>query len=163
MVNWGPQSIFGVYPAGTQAGLKRTDYSAGGKLVQLQGLDTSGNPGTFYGYDEIFEIDHGLVVKDFRQACRIANIDVSNAKANVSAADLIDLLITASYRLDDAQGAVIYLNRTMHGVLHKQARTSVSVGGGLTFDNYEGQKLLHFNGMPIRIQDSILNTEARVV
>lgn len=163
MVNWGPQSIFGVYPAGTQAGLKRTDYSAGGKLVQLQGLDTSGNPGTFYGYDEIFEIDHGLVVKDFRQACRISNIDVSNAKANVSAADLIDLLITASYRLDDAQGAIIYMNRTMHGVLHKQARTSVSVGGGLTFDNYEGQKLLHFNGMPIRIQDSILNTEARVV
>jgi len=163
MVNRGPQSIFGVYPAGTQAGLKRTDYSAGGKLVQLQGLDTSGNPGTFYGYDEIFEIDHGLVVKDFRQACRIANVDVSNAKANVSAADLIDLLITASYRLDDAQGAIIYLNRTMHGVLHKQARTSVSVGGGLTFDNYEGQKLLHFNGMPIRIQDSISNTEARVV
>lgn len=163
MVNWGPQSIFGVYPAGTQAGLKRTDYSAGGKLVQLQGLDAAGNTGTFYGYDEIFELDHGLVVKDWRQASRIANIDVSNLIANTSAADLIDLLITASYKLDDPMGAIIYLNRTVHAILHKQARAEVSTGGGLTFMNYGGEQVLSFNGMPIRIADSILNSEARVI
>ena len=163
MVNWGPQSIFGVYPAGTQAGLKRTDYSAGGKLVQLQGLDAAGNTGTFYGYDEIFELDHGLFVKDWRQASRIANIDVSNLIANTSAADLIDLLITASYKLDDPMGAIIYLNRTVHAILHKQARAEVSTGGGLTFMNYGGEQVLSFNGMPIRIADSILNSEARVI
>jgi len=163
MVNWGPQSIFGVYPAGTQAGLKRTDYSAGGKLVQLQGLDASGNTGTFYGYDEIFEIDHGLVVKDFRQASRIANIDVSNAIANVSAADLEDLMITASYKLDDPNGAIIYLNRVLHAVLHKQVRANVKGGGGLTFMNHGGEQVLSFNGMPIRIADSLLNTKARVI
>src|SRR5262249_55443246 len=31
-VHWGERSVFGIYPAGTQAGLKRTDMSAGGKL-----------------------------------------------------------------------------------------------------------------------------------
>lgn len=163
MVNWGPQSIFGVYPAGTQAGLKRTDYSAGNKLVQLQGLDAAGNTGTFYGYDEIFELDHGLVVKDWRQAARIANIDVSNLVTNTTPADLIDLLITASYKLDDPMGAIIYLNRTVHAILHKQARAEVSTGGGLTFMNYGGEQVLSFNGMPIRIADSILNAEARVI
>lgn len=163
MVNWGPQSIFGVYPAGTNAGLKRTDYSAGGKLVQLQGLDAAGNTGTFYGYDEIFELDHGLVVKDWRQAARIANIDVSNLIANTSAADLIDQLITASYKLDDPMGAIIYMNRTVHAILHKQVRSDVSTGGGLTFMNYGGEQILSFNGMPIRIADSLLNTEARVI
>lgn len=163
MVNWGPQSIFGVYPAGTNAGLKRTDYSAGGKLVQLQGLDAANNTGTFYGYDEIFELDHGLVVKDWRQASRIANIDVSNLIANTSAADLIDQLITASYKLDDPMGAIIYMNRTVHAILHKQVRSDVSTGGGLTFMNYGGEQILSFNGMPIRIADSLLNTEARVI
>lgn len=163
MVNWGPQSIFGVYPAGTQAGLKRTDYSAGGKLVQLQGLDAAGNTGTFYGYDEIFELDHGLVVKDWRQASRICNIDVSNLVTNTTPADLIDQLITASYKLDDPMGAIIYMNRTVHAILHKQARAEVSTGGGLTFMNYGGEQILSFNGMPIRIADSILNTEARIV
>lgn len=163
MVNWNPQSIFGVYPKGTQAGLKRTDYSQGGKLVQIQLPDAAGNPSTYYGYDEIFELDHGLVVKDWRQAARIANIDVSNLKAGgVGAADLIDLLITASYKLDDPNGAIIYLNRTVHAILHKQARAEVSTGGGLTFMNYGGEQVLSFNGMPIRIHDSILNTEAAV-
>lgn len=59
-------------------GLKRTDRSAGGKLVQISALDVNGNPGTFWGYEEQFEIDHGLVVKDYRQAGRICNIDVAD-------------------------------------------------------------------------------------
>lgn len=163
MVNWGPQSIFGVYPKGTQTGLKRTDYSEGGKLVQLQLPDAAGNPSTYYGYDEIFEIDHGLVVKDWRQACRIANIDTSDLIAgNVSAANLIDLMITGSYKLDELAGTVIYMNRVAHAILHKQALAQVKAGGGLTFMNYGGETVLSFNGLPIRISDSLLTTEARL-
>lgn len=163
MINWNPNSIFGVYPKGTQTGLKRTDYSENGKLVQLQGLDELGAAGTFYGYDEIFELDHGLVVKDWRQAARIANIDVSDLKAGTGTnPQLLDLLITAQYRLDDMAGAIIYCNRTVHGMLHKQALTTVKAGGGLTFMNFGGEQVLSFNGMPIRIQDSILETEAVV-
>jgi hypothetical protein len=163
LINWNPNSVFGVYPKGTQAGLKRTDYSEGGKLVQLQGLDDTGAAGTFYGYDEIFEIDHGLVVKDWRQCARIANIDVSDLKAGSGTnPQLLDLLITAQYRLDDMSGAVIYCNRTVHGMLHKQALSQVKAGGGLTFMNYGGETVLSFNGMPIRIQDAILETEAAV-
>lgn len=163
MVNWGPNSIFGVHPAGTSVGLKRTDRSPGSNHVQIQGLDENGNAGTYYGYDESFEIDHGLVVKDYRQAVRICNIDTSNLIANTSAADIQDLLITARYKLDDANGAVIYMNRIAHAILHKQVRNSVSAGGGLTFQNFEGQMLLHFEGAPIRVTDALLSTEATVV
>jgi hypothetical protein len=163
LINWSPNSVFGIYPAGTQSGLKRTDYSEGGKLVQLQGLDDTGAAGTFYGYDEIFEIDHGLVVKDWRQCARIANIDVSDLKAGTGTnPQLLDLLITAQYRLDDMAGAIIYCNRTVHAMLHKQALASVKAGGGLTFMNFSGETVLSFNGMPIRIQDAILETEAAI-
>lgn len=164
LVNWGSDKIFGVYPAGTQAGMKRTDYSENGKLVQIQMLDAAGNASNYYGYDEIFELDHGLVIKDWRQAARIANIDVSDLIAgNVSAAALVDLLITAMYKLDTIAGTVIYMNRIVHSILHKQVRKDVMSGGGLTFMNFAGEEVLSFNGLPIRIQDSILTNEARVV
>lgn len=163
IVNWGPNSIFGVYPKGTQSGIKRTDYSEGGKLVQLQMTDNNGAAGNYYGYDEICELDHGLVVKDWRQACRIANIDVTDLLAGTgSNPNLIDLLITGQYKLDDPNGAIIYCNRTIHAMLHKHALTKVTAGGGLTFMNFGGETILSFNGMPIRIHDAILNTETAI-
>lgn len=164
LVNWGSDSIFGVYPKGTQAGMKRTDYSQGNQLVQIPMLDAAGNPSNYYGYDEIFELDHGLVVKDFRQASRIANIDVSDLVAgNVSATDLIDKMIEAMYKILDVSGTVIYMNRLVHAILHKQVLKQVKGGAGLTFMNFGGEEVLSFNGLPIRIQDSMLNTEAQVV
>lgn len=162
-VHWGEQSVFGVYPKGTQAGLSRTDHSAGGKLVQIPGLDVNGNPGHFYGYEEEFMTDHGLVVKDFRQAARIANIDVSDLKTG-SAADLIDMMISANYLIDSLQNGkgCWYVNRTIEAFLHKQARADVSAGSGLNYENFEGRQILTFLGDPVRRMDSLLNSEAQV-
>jgi hypothetical protein len=163
-VHWGEHSVFGIYPQGTQAGLKRTDRSEGGRLVQIQGLDQNGNPGTFWGYEEQFEVDHGLVVKDYRQAARIANIDTIDL-FGMNPADLIDLMISADYRIHTKQNGkgIWYVNRTIEAILHKQALTKVGVGGGLSFDNYQGQKVLTFLGDPIRRSDALLNSEARVI
>ena len=165
LVNWGERSIFGVYPAGTQAGLKRTDRSAGNKEVQIAALDSAGAAGSFWGYEEQFEIDHGLVVKDYRQAARVANVDVTLLKSGVNAADLIDLMISAAYKIHNPQNGspVWYVNRTIEAFLHKQSLTKVGAGAGLTYDNYQGKKILMFLGMPIRRSDALLNTEAQVV
>lgn len=165
LVNWGERSIFGIYPAGTRAGLKRTDRSAGNKEVQIQALDSTGAPGSFWGYEEQFEIDHGLVVKDYRQASRIANIDDLLLKSGVGAADLIDLMISAHYKIHNPQNGkgIWYVNRTIEAFLHKQALTKVGAGAGLNYDNYQGQKMLMFLGNPIRRSDALLNTEAQVV
>lgn len=164
LCHWGEQSLFGVYPEGTQMGIKRTDRSAGNKLVQIQATDINGNPGSFYGYEEQFEIDHGLVVKDYRQAARIANIDVSDL-AGVSAADIIDLMIEAAYRIHTEQNGkgAWYVNRTIEMYLHKQALEKVGAGAGLTYENYQGQKVLMFLGRPVRRADALLNSEAQVV
>jgi len=161
---WGERSIFGVYPKGTQAGLKRTDRSAGGKEVQIAALDSNGDAGTFWGYEEQFEIDHGLVVKDYRQAARIANIDHVLLKSGVGAADLIDLMISAYYKIHNPQHGqgVWYVNRTIEAFLHKQSRTAVGAAGGLTYDNYQGQKVLTFLGLPVRRADALLSTEDQV-
>lgn len=164
-VHWGAQSVFGVYPKGTTAGLSRMDHSAGGKLVQIPGLDENGNMGNFWGYEEEFMTDHGLVVKDYRQATRIANIDVSNLVSGTGAADLIDLMITANYKIDSLENGqgVWYVNRTVETALHKQALTKVGAGAGLTFDNYQGEKVLMFLGAPVRRMDAMLTSEAQVV
>jgi len=165
LCSWGDQSMFGIFPAGTQGGLKRTDDSQGGKLIDIVGTDHLGNPGTFKGYRELFEIDHGLVVKDYRQGSRICNIDVTKLKSGVGAADLTDLMISAVYKLDSQENGqqVFYVNKTIMAFLHKQAIEKVSAGGGLTYENYMGKKVLMFLGIPIRVCDAILNTQARIV
>lgn len=162
-VHWGERSIFGVYPAGTNAGLKRTDRSPGNTQIQIAALDSNGDAGTFWGFEEQFEIDHGLVIKDYRQGGRIANIDVSDLKTG-SAADLIDLMISLHYKIHNPQNGqgIWYVNRTIEAFLHKQALTKVGAGAGLTFDNYQGQKVLMFLGFPIRRADALLNTESQV-
>lgn len=162
-VHWGERSVFGVYPKGTTAGLTRTDYSKGGKLVKIPGLDENGAAGDFWGYEEGFETDHGLVVKDYRQAARIANIDISELQAGTGA-DLIDLMISANYKIDDLNNGrgVWYVNRTIEAFLHKQALTKVGAGGGLSFENFGGRMILTFLGDPVRRSDALLNTEAVV-
>lgn len=162
-VHWGERSVFGVYPKGTTYGVTREDFSKGGKLVKIPGLDENGVAGDFWGYEEDFLTDHGLVVKDYRQAARIANIDVSDLKA-LTGADLIDLMISANYKIDslDNGKGVWYMNRTLEAFLHKQALTKVGAGAGLTFQNFEGKQILTFLGDPIRRADALLNSEARV-
>lgn len=164
-VHWGVNSVFGVYPAGTTAGLSRKDHSQGGKMVQIHGIDKNGNPGTFWGYEEEFSTDHGLVVKDYRQVARVANIDVNALKSGVGAADLIDAMISADYLIDNKSNGqgVWYVNRTIEAFLHKQALTKVGAGAGLTFGNYQGEPVLMFLGAPVRRMDALLNSEDRVV
>ena len=164
LTHWGERSLFGVYPAGTQMGLKRTDRSAGNKEVQISALDSNGDAGSFWGYEEQFEIDHGLVVKDYRQASRIANIDPALLLSGVGAADLIDLMISAAYKIHNPQNGngVWYVNRTIEAFLHKQALSKVGAGAGLTFENFEGMPVLKFLGRPVRRSDALLNTEDEV-
>lgn len=163
-IHWGERSVFGIYPAGTQAGLKRTDRSKGNTEVQINALDSAGAAGNFWGYEEQFEIDHGLVVKDYRQVCRIANIDPVTLKSGAGAADLIDLMISGHYKIHNPQNGkgVWYVNRTLEAFLHKQALTKVGAGAGLNYGNYQGEQVLMFLGSPVRRSDALLSTEDQV-
>ncbi len=161
-VDWGPNTCFGVYPAGTTAGLQRSDN---GK-VQIIGTTETSTTGTFWGWEEEFMIDHGLVVKDFRAIARVANIDISDLKAGgISAADLLKLMTRAHYRIPSAVKTAmgyVYMNSTIASFLHEQALEKVGTGGGLTFQNYQGEMVMMFLGRKVVICDALLNTEAVV-
>ena len=163
---WGENSLFGIYPKGTTAGLKRTDHSAGGKLVQIYGTDVNSNAGTFWGYEEQFEVDHGLVVKDYRQAARVANIDISALQLqDATSADLLEAMIMAFYKIHNPNNGkgFWYVNRTIEAYLHLQARTQVGASAGLSYAEIDGKPILKFLGIPVRRSDAILNTESAVV
>jgi hypothetical protein len=158
LVAWDEETISGIFPKGSKAGLIHEDY--GEVTVEV----TAGLAGQrMRALQERWQWKAGIALKDWRYVVRIANIDVSNL-AGGSPADLIDLIENALEIIPNALGRqVLYMNRTVGRYLRKQERGDVSTGGGITFENVEGRRVMDFGGTPVRRVDAILNTEARVV
>lgn len=158
LVAWGPQTVHGIFPKGSLAGLQHEDRGE----VEIQ--NANGVTGAFM----IALMDHwqwkfGIALKDWRYVVRICNIDISNLVADSSAADLTDQMERAMSCLPNALGKpVFYMNRTVMRKFRKQAREDVTSGGGLNYTNVHGQAVYDFDGIPVRVVDQILNTEARV-
>ena len=157
LVAWDPETVCGIYPKGSVAGLNHEDL----------GVDTVENAGGVTGalmraYRDHWTWDCGVAVKDYRYLLRICNIDVSDL-AGGSPADLIDKMEEAQEKLPNRLGrSVFYMNRTVRRFLRKQYRTDVSSGGGLTYETVSGKTVTMFGDTPVRIVDAILNTEAAV-
>lgn len=159
LVQWGKQTVYGIVPKGSRAGLEREDLGRGVSET------TTGLGGSrMMVYREHFIWKNGLVVKDWRGAVRICNIDISNLIANTSAADLLALLARATYRIPNPNVGrlAIYMNRTVGEFLDIQSKAAVSVGGQLGYDDVQGRRVMTYRGIPIYIVDQILETEARV-
>lgn len=160
LVFWGENSVFGLVPKGSKAGIQHNDY--GIQTVQdATGIGTA----RMRAYQERWQWKAGIALKDWRYVVRIANIDMSNLVAQVAAADLLKLMAAATH-IPPTQGlgkAVFYMNRSVFAALDVQRFDAVQVGGGITYDNVDGKRIYSFRGIPIRIVDSILETEARVV
>jgi len=156
LVCWGQNSVFGIFPKGSQAGLIHQD------LGEIDAFDSDNN--RFRAYADRWQWKTGLALKDWRYVVRIPNIDISALVAKSSAADLIELMIKAIHRIPDIASTrpVFYMNRTCLEMLDIQKRDDVVSGGGLTYDNVDGKRVLSFRGIPIRLCDSLLETEATV-
>lgn len=173
LVGWGERSVFCTYPKGSKAGLQSDDL----------GVDTviDANGGRFQALRSHYQWKNGLVVKDWRYAARVANIDTTNLTTESSAANLIKLMTKALWRLPTFNGVrpVFYANRTIWEMLMIQALNASGGGAGATggASGTAGalsvqdaltqfgttQKTLRFMGFPLRISDQLLNTEARVI
>ena len=166
LIGWGEDSVTGIYPKGSTAGLQHNDFGAQTILT-----DASGGIGTgrMRVYQEQFVWECGLLIKDWRYAVRICNIDVSNLVAESTATDLTNKMMRAVARLgvngngQDTSRAVFYMNRTAFEMLGIQRRADVRTGGQLQYDVVDGKWIPTFMGIPIRRSDALLNTEARVV
>ncbi len=174
LIGWGPDTVFGLFPEGTSAGLIMED-----KGDVTPGFDSVGN--RFEAFTSFFSQQAGLCPKDWRYAVRMANLDTTNAGlAGPSAPDLFALMakalmlfpklskntsgITKTDAPDDsALGVrpVFYANRTVRYYMDIQAIRDRNVLLGPT--DYAGKPIENFRGIPIKIVDQILNSESRVV
>lgn len=161
LVVWGAQSIFGIFPKGSKAGLQHDDL----------GLETVENTAGIGGsrmlaYRERWQWKCGIALKDWRFVVRGCNIDVSNLVAKSSAADLIEMMIKMIHRVGPANlrlgKPVFYMNRTLFQMLDIARRDDVAAGGGLVYNDVDGKISYSFRGVPIKICDALLETEATV-
>jgi len=149
------ETFSGIFPQGSQAGLKHEDF---GKETVENAAGTTG--ALMRAYREYFKWQCGIALKDWRYAVRIANLDVSQLEADSGAADLLRLLADAEERIPNDLGTrAFYMNRTVRRNLRHQTTAAVSTGGGITFDNVGGKRVMLFGTTPVHICDALLNTE----
>lgn len=159
LIVWGAQSIFGIFPKGSKAGLIHEDLG----LVTVE--TTAGVAGSrMRAYQDHWQWKCGIALKDWRYVVRIPNIDISNLVAKSSAADVIELMIKAIHRIPNIKmgKAAFYMNRSVFQMLDIQRRDDVIAGGGLNYQNMDGVVVPTFRGIPVRTCDSLLETESVV-
>jgi hypothetical protein len=160
LICWSDMTAMGIFPKGSKAGLQHDDY--GEVTAEL----TAGIAGSrLRVLQERWQLKAGFALRDWRYAVRIANIDISNLVAKVSAADLIELMIKAIHRLPSLKvgRCAFYMNRTCFEMLDIQRRDDVIAGGGLNYTEVDGMIRPTFRGIPIAKCDQLLETEALVV
>jgi hypothetical protein len=156
LIDHSEQGVYGIYPKGLVGGLQHEDLGLG------DAFDTQTPPARFRAYMDRWSWKCGLVVKDWRRAVRIANIDVSNLIAESSAADILELLAVAVDKIPagGSSNLRIYVNRTVKTMLRIQCMNRPNVY--LTLGQEEGRPKLTFDGIPIELHDQLLSTEATV-
>jgi hypothetical protein len=156
LICWGAETVHGIFPQGSMAGLVHTD------LGIQDAFDASNN--RFRAYMDLWQWDLGLVVKDWRYAVRVANIDISNLVGETSAADVAKLMVKATHRVVSWASVrpVFYVSRSVHEMLDVQRRDDVKSGGQLSYSEVDGKPVTSFRGIPVKTCDAILETEATV-
>ncbi len=157
LVVWG-DNCHGIYPKGSTAGLKHTDYG-------LQVIENAGgvSGALMEGYRDHYEWEMGLHIRDWRYVVRIGSIDVSNL-GGASEADLTKFMTKAVHRIPmlAAGRAAFYCNRTVAQYLDIQRQAAVAGGGQLSYQVVDGIWTSMFRGIPIRTVDQIVENEAAV-
>lgn len=157
LFGWGENTVHGIYPKGSQAGLVHNDLGEGDAF--------DANQNRFRAFMDQYQWKCGIAVKDWRYVVRIANIDVSALTKNASAgADIIDLMTQGLELIQSLSGVTpaFYVDRRIRSFLRRQTVNKVA-SGTLMYDNVAGKPALMFGEVPVRRVDAILNTEARVV
>lgn len=163
LLAWGENTVYGIFPKGSKAGLIHEDMG----LVTLE--TTAGIGGTrMRAYQDHWQWKNGLCLKDWRYAVRVANIDISGLVADSAGTTwvIIELMSKAIDRLPNMLGKqVFYVNRTVASMLriHALNKSNQAVTVEKALDQF-GRTIhdMHFLGIPVRICDALLETEAQV-
>lgn len=159
LVGWGPNTVHGIIPKGSKAGLQMKDLGE----VTIENVDGAG--GRMQAYRTHYRWDAGLTVRDWRYVVRIANIDKSLlVKDAATGADLTDLMVLAEERVPNLSNArfVWYVPRNIRGWLRRQLINKTK-NSTLTQENQAGKMVTMFDGIPVKRVDALAADEARVV
>lgn len=158
LVGWSPRTVALFYPQGTQAGLQVKN------LGEQTKLDANGR--AYQALTTYFEINVGLSVQDWTAVVRIANIDVTALKGDLSSGpDLPALMDAATDLLKNSGGMrpVWYTTRKVRSFI----RSQVEKKSGFTLQSEDlynrDRKVPVYATFPIRALETLLNTEVRVV
>lgn len=159
LVGWGANTVHGIFPKGSQAGLFHEDL--GEQLVQTgTGIGT----GRMKAYVDRWQWKCGIALRDWRYAVRIANVDISALIADGagSSVKLMEYMLKAIHRLPSMGNCrpVFYANRTIKEMLDIQAMNKANLQ--IQVGQEEGKLKTMFRGIPIRTVDSLVENEARV-
>ncbi|MFD2235534.1 major capsid protein [Phaeospirillum tilakii] len=156
LVVWGPDTCHGIYPKGSQAGLRHKD------LGEVTIEDVDGLGGRMQAYRTHYRWDVGLTLRDWRYVARIANIDVSDLSTLANTKNLLTWMIQASERIPvlGRGRACWYMNRT----LREKLRLGIveKIADGLSWETVAGKRVMVFDDIPVRLSDVLLNTETVV-
>jgi hypothetical protein len=172
LVVWGPNTITGIYPKGSSAGLDHKD------LGEIDAFDA--NNDRYRAFADLWKWKVGLAVRDWRYVVRICNINMTDlvaqtgTQAPTAATALMKLMIRAQSRIPmmGMGKPVFYANRTVKEFLSVAAldksNTAVKVVEatnqfGDVAPGSVNNGSMQFFGTPIRTIDRLLSTEARVV
>jgi hypothetical protein len=156
---WGAQSLFGIFPKGSKAGIQHDDL---GEDVVETSAAIGGN--RMLAYRDRWQWKCGIALKDWRYVVRGCNIDISNLVAKSSNADIIEMMIKMIHRVPNIRHGkpVFYMNRSTFQMLDIFRRDDVMAGGGLTYSDVDGKIQYSFRQIPIRICDALHEAEATV-
>ena len=164
LVVWSPDTIFGIYPKGSQAGLQQRDLGE-------QSIVDPNNAGYYLQMlVSWYQWKCGIAIKDYRSVVRIANIDITALETASNASDTsANLFKLMSQALDKIPPNVIgrkvfYMNERVRAMLRVKMLDKSNLF--LRLDELKGLSIprpdgvLTFQGVPCRRIDSLLNTES---
>jgi hypothetical protein len=167
LVGLGEDSVFGIYPKGSQAGLQVIDRG-------IQTVEDPNNAGYYFdAYVSVFKWKGGIAIKDYRNVVRVCNIDVSNlATASNSTDSSANILKYMSQAIDylppDHKGLrpVFLMTRDTLSMLRikMQDKSNVYLGLGDLYNESIPRHMrpVTFMGIPCLRMDSITETEATI-
>lgn len=157
LIVWGPNTVHGIYPKGSMAGLQMEDKGQ----VTIESIDGAG--GRMEAYRTHYRWDCGISVRDWRYVVRI-NFDYEDLTLNAATGpNLIDLMAQSLRKVPSLTMGrpAFYANSDVLDYLDRQSMNKSTLA--LTnLEDAQGKFITRFRGVPVRRCDSILNTESGI-
>ena len=160
LVGWGEETVFGLYPRNSQAGIIHEDFG-----VQSV-VDPNDSTKVMRAYQERFQWKTGLGVKDWRWIVRLGSIDVSVLEADPTGTttNLIQWMVKMIHKVPNAAAKSVnfkfYVPRVVGEMLDVQAMNKTNLY--LTVGDEEGMRKTKLRGIEICTLDAMTEAEALV-